>query len=277
VIPRRVGVIHLLPLPGAPGAVAPHSDAHARATLRAVKEALILEKEGFDGLIIENFGDAPFFRGRVGFDTVASFSAIVQTVCTEVRVPIGVNVLRNDAETALAIAAVNGCNWIRVNVLSGMSVTDQGVVQGEAARLTRLRRETGEPIQLWADAEVKHAKGYTFERLEDEIEDLALRSGADAIILTGRATGKLTSMERLSHAHALSKEFDVPLALGSGAAADNVDQIRPLVDSVIVGSSLRVAGEAGAALDIKRVRAFVRADEKALRAQARARRKTRSR
>ena len=45
------------------------------------------------------------------------------------KLPLGINVLRNDAFSALAIAAVTGADFIRVNVLSGVTATDQGLIE----------------------------------------------------------------------------------------------------------------------------------------------------
>ena len=71
--------------------------------------------------------------------------------------PIGVNVLRNDAIAALSIAHACEANFIRVNVLSGAVVSDQGLIQGRAAELVRLRHAWASPIQILADVGVKHA------------------------------------------------------------------------------------------------------------------------
>ena len=48
---------------------------------------------------------------------------------------LGVNVLRNDALSALAIAAATDCSFIRVNVLSGAAWTDQGYIEGRSPKL----------------------------------------------------------------------------------------------------------------------------------------------
>src|SRR4029079_5487495 len=125
-LPSLIGVIHLPALAGAPGSSDP-ADALQRAGLQAVKEAQILVKAGFDGLILENFGDVPFYKTQVPPETIASMSVIAAAVREAARkVSLGINVLRNDARAAMAIAAVTGCDFIRVNVLSGVSATDQG-------------------------------------------------------------------------------------------------------------------------------------------------------
>src|SRR5687768_9549992 len=74
--PRLVGVLHLPPLPGSPRA-ADGAPAIARA---AAREAKLLASAGFELIIVENFGDAPFFRGSVPPVTIAAMTACALAV-----------------------------------------------------------------------------------------------------------------------------------------------------------------------------------------------------
>src|SRR6188508_575296 len=121
------GMVHLGPLPGAPlftslEAVLEH----------ALRDARALRDGGCDGFVVENFGDRPFTRGRVEAETVAAMTRVIAAITSEVQLPFGVNVLRNDALSALAIAAATGASFIRVNVHTGAAVTDQGIIEGDA-------------------------------------------------------------------------------------------------------------------------------------------------
>ena len=128
--PRLVGMVHLGPLPGAPRY---RGDLDAVITA-AVADARTLIDAGFDGLMVENFGDAPFFADDAPKETIAAMTRVVGAV-TALGAPTGVNVLRNDALGALAVAAASGAAFIRVNVLSGVMYTDQGVITGKGAEL----------------------------------------------------------------------------------------------------------------------------------------------
>ena len=68
-----VGVVHLLPLLGSPRQASPSNEVRARALADA--EALI--DNGIDGVIVENYGDAPFFPDCVEAHTVAAMAIIV--------------------------------------------------------------------------------------------------------------------------------------------------------------------------------------------------------
>src|ERR1700685_2913603 len=127
-----VGVIHLPPLAGSPRATMGTRE----CARRAADDARALFEAGYDLAVVENFGDAPFFAGRVPPVTVAAMTACAVTVREATPdLPLGINVLRNDGEAALAIALVAGAVCIRVNVLTGARVTDQGVIEGDAASL----------------------------------------------------------------------------------------------------------------------------------------------
>ena len=102
--------------------------------------ARLLAGAGFDGLVVENYGDLPFLSGRVGPETVAAMALVAGEIKRAVSIPVGVNVLRNDAAAALAIAGVCGCEFVRVNVLVGAFVTSEGVVEGQPGEVMRLRQ-----------------------------------------------------------------------------------------------------------------------------------------
>jgi membrane complex biogenesis BtpA family protein len=257
-LPSLIGVLHLPALAGAPGAGRLHpAEALRIAGMRAVEEAKALAKAGFGGLILENFGDAPFYRTSVPPETIASLAVIAAAVRESVSIPLGVNVLRNDAKAALAIAAVTGCDFIRVNVLAGVSATDQGLIEGSAAELLRERDRLGAQIAIFADARVKHARSLSSDDLAVEIEDLALRSGADGVIITGKTTGRAVDRETLDAALLAKRLHRIPIWIGSGATSENIGELRREGFGVIVGSDLRTSGRAGAPLDGNRIRKFI--------------------
>lgn len=259
-LPRLVGVIHLPALPGAPGSqdLLP-ADALARAGEWAVREATILKKAGFDGVAIENFGDAPFYKERVPPETVAAMSVIVAAVREVVpSARLGVNVLRNDGASALAIAAVTGADWIRVNVLSGVAATDQGLIEGQAAALLRERARLGARTAIFADVHVKHARSLSSTSMELGIEEAFLRAQADAVIVTGETTGRLIDEDSLREASRAARAVGAPLYLGSGTTRDSLARLSKLVDGIIVGSAIRRGKRAGAPLDARLCQEFAK-------------------
>ena len=242
--PRLVGVLHLPPLPGSPRARDGVGDI-ARATAR---DARLLAKAGFESIVVENFGDAPFFRDAVPPITIAAMTACalaVREACPQL--PIGINVLRNDGAAALAIAAAVGAACVRINVLSGARVTDQGVIEGKAAELLRLRRELAQPIEIWGDVAVKHSAPLAPRELGEETRDLVQRALADAVLVTGSGTGEAVDPERLRGVRAAAGL--APVYVASGATIAALPGLAALCDGVIVGSALRADGRAGGPID----------------------------
>src|SRR2546428_7602704 len=134
---RLIGMVHLPPLPGSPR----WDGSMERAIAVARADARALVDNGRDALIVENYGDAPFTRGRVGASTVAAMSVIAHEIRRALpETPLGVNVLKSDARSALAVATALGARFIRVNVLAGAVVAHHGLVQADPYDLLLDRR-----------------------------------------------------------------------------------------------------------------------------------------
>ncbi len=258
-LPSLVGVIHLPPLAGSPLSHGEHcSDLLHHAGLLAVKEAQMMVSAGFQSIILENFGDIPFFKNQVPPETTASMAVIAAAVREAVKVPLGINILRNDARSALAVAAVTGCDFIRVNVLSGVAASDQGMIEGNAAELLRERARLHAHVMIFADVHVKHAVTLSSKKIALAVEEAALRALADAVIVSGATTGRMIEISILEKASQIARAHEIPLFIGSGANLENISEIAPLVDGIIVSSALRQGGQAGAPLDANRVKSFAR-------------------
>jgi predicted TIM-barrel enzyme len=273
-----VGMIHLPALPGAPK-FAGDFEAVREAALR---DARRLEAGGVDALMLENFGDAPFYPDDVPTHVVASMTRLATDVSEAVALPMGVNVLRNDAEAALSVAAAVGAQFVRVNVHSGARVTDQGVVEGKAHETVRLRERLDADVAILADFDVKHsaplarrdaprnasseglrpsdhASGHgpraDGERGEPRAADGPLdaeavaepveRGLADGIVVSGAGTGHEVETGHLDAVAAARDEagLDAPIFVGSGTGPENVADLLEVADGVIVGTALKEGGE----------------------------------
>lgn len=248
-----IGVVHLLPLP-----TSPRWGGSLNAVIaRAEQEAVALASGGVDGIIVENFFDAPFPKDRVDPAVVSAMTVIVQQLMSLVTVPVGVNVLRNDSQSGMAIASCTGAPFVRVNVLSGVMATDQGLIEGCAHTLLRYRRELGSDVQIMADVLVKHARPLGAPNLTTAVQETIDRGLADAVILSGWATGSPPSLEDLELATAAAQ--GTPVFIGSGADYDNIGNLIQSANGVIVSSSLKRQGKIENPIDPIRVSQFVEA------------------
>ena len=112
-------------------------------------------------------------------------------------------------------------------------------------------------IQVWADVQVKHSGPLAPRPLQEEVEDTLQRAQADAVIVTGARTAQPASARELSEAKQAAGE--APVLVGSGVTADNVAEWANLADGFIVGSSLKVNGQAQQPVDREAVKRFVTA------------------
>ena len=248
-----LGMIHLRPLPGSP------EDGRIDEVVDAARQdAETLAAAGADGLIVENFGDAPFAKDRVPPVTVAAMAVICRELRRDHNLALGVNVLRNDAEAALSVAHATGADFFRVNVHIGAVVADQGVIEGKARDTLLLRRTLGSSALLFADVRVKHAQplGHAGD-LTSEAREARGRGRADALILSGSATGVSADPSEFRTVKAALP--DTPLLVGSGITSGNLEDFWRHADGMIVGSSMKKNGDPRQPVDPELAREIVTA------------------
>jgi len=251
--PILIGMVHLPPLPGS----ARSELSVDRIVARALDDARKLADAGFGALLVENFGDAPFAAGEVEPVTAATMSVVAASIARAVALPIGVNVLRNDARTALGVAVASGARFVRVNVHVGVAATDQGVIQGQARRTLQLRNRVAPGVSILADVHVKHSTPMNQPDIARAAEETAYRGLADALVVSGPATGQPTDpadLQRVRHAVP-----DRPILIGSGVTAETVAGLLALADGAIVGTSVKHDGRPENPVDPERARCLVEA------------------
>jgi len=250
-----IGMVHLLPLPGAPGydfygleAVIEH----------ALRDAEALISGGVDGLIVENMWDLPYYVGMdVPPEEMTTQAVAARAVVEAVDVPVGINVIHNGGRVTLAIAVAAGADFIRVCLLTGARVWDTGEFdRGCAAELLRWRKNLGaEHIKLFADVDKKHSVAFPGIDLATHIEWTEFYL-ADALIVSGKMTGAAPELEKVRRARELATR---PILMGSGTTADNVAQFLQYADGAIVGTALKVDGIAENPVDVERVKRYMEA------------------
>ncbi|HXH38836.1 MAG TPA: BtpA/SgcQ family protein, partial [Thermoanaerobaculia bacterium] len=237
-----IGMVHVGALPGAPR----HGCSMRVVIEAALRDARALRDGGCDAMGFENFGDRPFFKDGVPAVTVAALTRVIVEVAAEVGLPFGVNVLRNDAASAIAIAAATGAAFIRVNVHTGAMLTDQGIIEGRAAETMRERVALAPDVLIFADHMVKHAVPVV--RMDDAqaAKDLRYRGLADAVIVSGAETG--AEPDLLSFRTVREALPDVPILIGSGLTVSNAGTFAA-ADGAIAGTSIKIDGRVEAPVD----------------------------
>jgi len=248
-----LGMVHLPPLPGSPR----WGGSMAAVVEAARRDAGRLVEAGFDGVIVENFGDAPFLPGSVPPWTVAAMSVATEAVRRVVGAEplLGVNVLRNDARAALAVAVAAGADLVRVNVHTGAMWTDQGLIEGRAWETLRDRARLGATgVAILADVLVKHAEPPVPTPAGRAALETVERGLADAVVVTGPATGEPVEAGILTEVRAA---VAVPVLVGSGVTPESLARFAGLADGAIVGTAVKEGGRVTAPVDPERARALV--------------------
>jgi len=246
-----ISVIHLLPLPGSPkySGISVWEIAN-----KAVEEAKAMEKNGINGLIIENFGDKLFLK-EVGQEVVAAMTYIAKDIKDVVDIPVGLCVLQSDAIAGVAIAKAVDADFIRIPYYTEVSVVDTGMMESIAASALRYRKYLGADVKFFADVHVKHSYPLAQRPIEYAAEDAYYRGLADAIIITGRKTGGETKVDDVARVKKYLPE--VPLIVGSGVTIETVDNYLPYVDAIIVATGLNKEGKVEGEPDPIRISKFM--------------------
>lgn len=250
--PAVIGMVHVPALPGTPASVVPMTDIVAHCA----GEARVYTDHGVDALILENMHDVPYLRGGVGPEVTAAMTAVAVRVSEVFSGPVGVQVLAAANTEALAIAHAAGLQFVRVEGFVYGHVADEGWIEACAGPLLRYRRQIGaDSIAVVADIKKKHAShAVTADVSLAETARTAAFCGADAVVVTGTATGEATRPEDVTEAVSAS---GLPVLVGSGVTAENAERYRDAA-ALVVGSHFKAGGQWDAPLVPERVQAFMR-------------------
>ena len=249
-----IGMIHLAALPGTPAGEL----TLAQIEKLAVREARLLRDAGVHGLMIENMHDTPYLRERVGPEIVAAMAIIGRAVKDTAKLPCGVQILAGANLEAMAVAHAAGLEFIRAEGFAFAHVADEGLIQSSAAELLRFRRNIGaDGVQVWADVKKKHSShAITADVDIGETAHAVEFMRGDAVLVTGLVTGDAPQRSDLL---AVKKKTRLPVYLGSGVTAANLEQFFAAADGFIVGSEFKQGGHWARSVDAKRVERFMAA------------------
>jgi hypothetical protein len=250
-----VGMVHLKPVPGSP---------FFQGDISEIRRCMIEDGSkpvdgGVDALLMENYGDFPYYPDNVPKHVVAFMTALAKEIKRLFDLPMGISVLRNDSLAAISIASAVSGEFIRVNIHIGARVTDQGIIEGRAFETLRLRKSLNYSVSILADVFVKHSFPIGEESFEDSFRDLVERGRADGIIVSGKATGEEVNMEELKKAIELRSRMKIkhPIFVGSGVNLKNVEKILDIADGVIVGTFFKEREITTNPVDANKVKEFM--------------------
>jgi membrane complex biogenesis BtpA family protein len=247
-----IGMVHLLPLPGSPGFAGRLEEVADRAVL----DAQLLREAGFDGVIVENFGDTPYPVGPGSLERSVALTVVLSEVRRAVSLPIGLNVQFNDYVAELTIARFGRADFIRVEAFVDNVMTPGGPAYACAPSLARLRDALPGPrVHIFADVHVKETVPIAPTPLTVSAHNAEL-AGAQALIVTGSATGAATPLEAVEEA---KRGTSLPIFVGSGLTARTAYSTLATADGAIVGTATKIGGVATNSVDLDLAREIVQA------------------
>ena len=224
-----IGMIHLPPLPDYPDS--PGIEAIVE---HALKDLATLEAGGVDGVLIENEHDRPH-RIKASPETISAMTTVTRAVVRASRsARVGCEILLNDPVASLTVANRSGAEFIRTDYfVDRMMRPEYGEFDIDPEGLLRFRSDTGaSEVLIMADVQVKYATMIEPRPLAESAR-LAARRGADAIVVTGTASGDAPDIEQLR-----SAAGELPVLIGSGLSPRNANSLLAACDGAIVGTSI---------------------------------------
>jgi len=233
-----IGMVHVAALPGTPR----NCQSMAEIIEQAVSEAKMLEQAGFDAILIENMHDVPYMKSKIGPEITACMTAIACAVKANISLPVGIQILAAANKEALAVAHAVGLDFIRAEGFVFAHVADEGIIESSAGELLRYRKMIGaENIFIFTDVQKKHCShSITADLSLSEIVKTAEYFLSDGIIITGRSTGEEALIDDVKIA---SETTALPIILGSGITAENIEKYWQYADVFIIGSYLKENGD----------------------------------
>lgn len=249
-----IAMVHVGALPGTPAS----RETLGELVKLAVAETAVYRDAGVHAVALENTHDTPYLRGGVGPEITAAMTVLAQAIRETSGLPCGIQVLAGANLEAMAVAHAAGLDFVRAEGFAYAHVADEGIIESSAAALLRFRRQIGaERVRVWADVKKKHAShALTADVGIGETAKTAGFMRADAVIVTGAATGERPSLADVAEVRAHTR---LPLYLGSGVTADNLAEYYAGADGFIVGSDLKVDGRWQETVDPCRVERFMAA------------------
>lgn len=228
-----IGMIHLPPLLSFSG-----FSGIKESIEKALADLEALEMAGFDGALIKNDYDKPHTE-FANSAQISSFTAVAWEVCKKAKIPIGVQMMLNDWASSFAIAKVVGAQFTRLDVFVDYVDCEWGEIHPDPDKIIAYKNEIYSELILLADIQVKYKKMLENKSIVESARQ-AIEKGANVLIITGKATGEETPLQKVKEVKEAFPHFSV--CVGAGISYENIIEQMSVADGAIVGSSIKSGG-----------------------------------
>lgn len=228
-------------MPALPGAVNYVGASVREIAVRAAEDARVLRDAGFTHVMVQDAGDMPQ-AVTVDAPTVAALSVVGAAVADAVDIPVGVVVGHNDGASAVAIAHAIGATFVRVKVLTGVSVGPTGWIEGCAHEVAAMRRRLGSDVDVWAD--VHEATSLALTSTKQWAAHEALNFGLADVLIVTRDSGAVDALDDIDELR--SRHPGTRFVVGGRVGLDTIAITTQRADGAILGSAIKCSRESDA-------------------------------
>jgi hypothetical protein len=247
-----IGMIHVPALPGTPA----YKGSVKEIIKKSVEEAKIYKENGISALMIENMHDTPYLNRKIGHEISTLTAIIAYEIKNLTQFPVGIQILAGANSAALASAHSAGVDFIRAEGFVFAHVADEGMMNSDAGKLLRYRKQIGaENILIFTDIKKKHS-AHTITNDVDIVKtaEAAEFFQSDGLIITGESTGKPADLKEIAD---VKKNVKISVLVGSGISAENISEYIEIADGLIIGSYFKKEGFWKNELDENRIKQII--------------------
>ena len=246
-----VALLHLDALPGDPGFCG-SVDAvlnHAGEDLRALQDG------GVDGILFANEFSLPY-QPVADIATISTMAYIIGSLKSELKIPYGVNVVKNPIAT-IELGAATGAKFGR-SCFSGAYMGEYGLYASNSGEAVRKRKALEiQDFKLLFKVNPE-ADTYLVHRDVKVVAKSIMFGGfADGLCVSGAAAGSEPDDSILAQVYSVAKPNGVPVFCNTGCKHENVRQKLELCDAVCMGTAFKTGGRLTGRVEKDRVTSFM--------------------
>lgn len=247
-----IAMCHLKPMPSDPGF---DSLAGIQKVIDGARHDLIaLQEGGVDGIMFSNEFSLPYLL-KVRAVTTAAMGRIIGELMSEIRVPIGVNVLW-DPFASLDLAVAVDAKFVR-EIFSGVYASDFGLWNTNFGEVVRHKFAIGaDKVKLLFNIVPEAAKYLAAREISEIARSTVFNHHPDALCVSGLTAGVETSSATL---HLVKNVVpNTILFANTGVNINNVEDQLSIADGAVVATTFKVDGIFEKPVDVNRVRSFMK-------------------
>ncbi|MCB9073770.1 MAG: hypothetical protein H6623_09120 [Bdellovibrionaceae bacterium] len=214
-------------------------DSYKKTEAWLLDQARIASQGNMDAMLIEFRGGGILSRDIPNWELEMMSQLLKKVIAEFPDLVIGEEILWHFPGSTIKLAKMSGAKFVRIDFFSDDVIADGQHVPIDPKAIIKYRNQLDDTnIALLTDIQVKYSQMIDKKIPISASAQKAQSLGSDGVIVSGTKSGSSPDTDRVRLAR---KGVDgLPVVIGSGFSVDNAKDILPLVDAVIVGTSISV-------------------------------------